>query len=78
MVNITFPRVRAFRGLSPTSVDKTGNLSVGFKDHTAFAEIKLEQVEKVHGLEVSLSTNAQTSEEGLALWRALGFPFKKD
>ncbi len=78
LVNITFPRVRDFRGLTPTSVDKTGNLSVGFKDHTAFAEIKLEQVEKVHGLEVSLSTNAQTSEEGLALWRALGFPFKKD
>lgn len=78
LVNITFPRVRDFRGINATSIDKTGNLSIGFKDHTAFAEIKVEQVDKVHGLEVNLSTNAQTAAEGLALWQALGFPFKKD
>jgi len=78
LVHITFPRVRDFRGLDTKCLDKTGNMSVGFKDHTAFAEIKLEQVEKVHGLEISLNTNAKTREEGLALWRALGIPFKKD
>ena len=76
LINITFPRVRDFRGINAASVDKTGNISIGFRDHTAFAEIKVEQVDKVHGLEVNLSTNAQTAEEGLALWRALGFPFK--
>ncbi len=78
LVHITFPRVRDFRGLDTKCLDKTGNMCVGFKDHTAFAEIKLENVDKVHGLEISLNTNAKTREEGLALWRALGIPFKKD
>lgn len=78
LVRITFPRVRDFRGVSEKNIDKNGNLTVGFKDHTAFSEIKLEQVERVHGLEVSMTTNAGSREAGLELWRAFGIPFKKD
>jgi len=78
LVNITFPRVRDFRGLSEKSVDNSGNLTVGFKDYTAFPEILLEEVDNAYGLEVCLSTNARNREEGLELFRLLGFPFKKD
>ncbi|MFA5155355.1 MAG: 50S ribosomal protein L5 [Patescibacteria group bacterium] len=78
LVNITFPRVRDFRGLSEKSVDRTGNLTVGFKDYTAFPEIRMEEADNNYGLEVCLSTNAGDRERGLELFRALGFPFKKD
>ena len=78
LVAITFPRVRDFRGISSKSLDRAGNLSVGFKDHTAFPEIKVEEINNTFGLEVCLTTNAKTKEEGLALFRALGFPFKKE
>ncbi len=78
LVGITFPRVRDFRGISPKSVDQKGNLTVGFKDHTPFPEIRVEDINKVFGLEVCLATSAKNAKEGLALFRALGFPFKKD
>ena len=78
MVNITFPRVRDFRGLSEKNVDENGNLSVGFKEHTAFPEIKIENVDNIYGLEVSISAQARNRTEALALWRQIGFPFKKE
>lgn len=78
LVNITFPRVRDFRGISEKSVDSNGNLTVGFKDQTAFPEILVEETDNVYGLEVCLATNAKNREEGLELFRLLGFPFKKD
>ncbi|WKZ24413.1 MAG: 50S ribosomal protein L5 [Patescibacteria group bacterium] len=78
LVNITFPRVRDFRGIEESKVDRSGNLSVGFKEHIAFPEIKLDEVENVHGLEINISTTAKTKDEGLELFRLLGFPFKKN
>lgn len=78
LVNITFPRVRDFRGLSGKSVDRTGNLTVGFKDYTAFPEIRQEEVDQIFGLEVCLSSTAKSHEEGYELFRLLGFPFKKN
>jgi len=78
LVNVVFPRVRDFRGISDKSVDRNGNLSVGFKEYTCFPEISLEEVDNVHGLEVCLSTSALTREKGLELFSRLGFPFKKD
>jgi len=78
LVNISFPRVRDFRGISEKSVDKQGNLSVGFKEHLAFPEIKADEVENVFGLEVSLITSTKKREEGLELFRLMGFPFKKE
>jgi len=78
LINIVFPRVRDFRGISEKSVDSTGNLTVGFKDHSAFPEIHAEEIDHIFGLEVCLSTNTNSREKGLALFQAFGFPFKKD
>ena len=76
LVNVTLPRVRDFRGLNQTAVDQRGNLTLGFKEQTAWPEIKLDQVENTYGLELSVATTADNQAAGLALFRALGFPFK--
>ncbi len=78
LVNITFPRVRDFRGIDPKNIDKTGNMTIGFKEHVAFPEIGVEDLDKIFGLEISLDTTAKNKEEALALFKELGFPFKKD
>jgi large subunit ribosomal protein L5 len=78
LVNLTFPLVRDFRGISDKAVDRNGNLTVGFKDFTCFPEIRLEEVDNIFGLEVCLATTAKNREEGLELFRLMGFPFKKD
>ncbi len=78
LVNITFPRVRDFRGISEKAIDKTGNLTVGFKEYVAFPEIHIEDVDHVFGLEVCLVSTAKNREEGLEFFRLLGFPFKKN
>jgi large subunit ribosomal protein L5 len=77
LVNVTYPRVRDFRGISQNHVDRTGNMTVGFKENTAFPEIKVEDVENSYGLEISFSTTAKTKAEGLALFDLIGFPFEK-
>jgi len=78
LVNITFPRVRDFRGISEKAVDRNGNLTVGFKEYVCFPEIHVEDIDHVFGLEVCLATSAKNREEGLELFRLIGFPFKKD
>jgi large subunit ribosomal protein L5 len=75
LVNVTLPRVRDFRGLSPKLVDRNGNMTIGFKEHIAFPEIRPDEVERIHGLEVVITTTAGDREKGLALFKALGFPF---
>lgn len=77
LINISIPRIRDFRGLSAKNIDKQGNLNLGFKEHTVFPEIKAEELEKVHGLQISISTNAKDYEKGLELFKLLGFPFQK-
>ena len=77
LINITLPRVRDFRGLETRSVDPQGNLNLGFKEHIAFPEIKSDEVEKIHGLEISIVTTAKSREEGLELLTLLGLPFRK-
>ena len=77
LTSVTLPRVRDFRGINPKSFDKTGNFTLGFKEHIAFPEIKGDSIEKIHGLEVIINTSANTKEEGQALLEKLGFPFKK-
>jgi len=78
LVGISLPRVRDFRGLDVKNIDKQGNLNLGFKEHIMFPEIRPDEVEKIHGLEVAISTSAKNYEEGLELFSLLGFPFKKD
>lgn len=77
LVRSTLPRVRDFRGIPETSLDARGNLSIGFKEVTAFPEIRPDEVERIHGLEVSVATSARTRDESLSLFKALGFPFKR-
>ncbi|MBN1778979.1 MAG: 50S ribosomal protein L5 [Candidatus Buchananbacteria bacterium] len=77
MVSVTLPRVRDFRGLDSKNVDKNGNLNLGFKEHIAFPEIKMDEIEKIHGLQVTIVTTAKKREEGLVLFEMLGFPFQK-
>ncbi len=77
LVNVVFPRVRDFRGLSPKAFDGNGNYSIGFKEHTVFPEISPDDVIKMHGLQVNIITTANTDEEGLTLLKDMGFPFKQ-
>jgi large subunit ribosomal protein L5 len=77
LVSVTFPRVRDFRGVERKSVDAAGNFNYGFKEHTAFPEISSDEVDRLHGLQVTITTSAKTKEEGTELFEALGFPFKK-
>jgi len=77
MVTVALPRVRDFRGLDSKNVDKDGNLNLGFKEHISFPEIKMDEIEKIHGLQVTIVTTAKNRDEGLALFEMLGFPFQK-
>lgn len=78
LINITLPRVRDFRGLEIKSVDKQGNLNIGFKEHMAFPEIKADEVEKIHGLQVVIITTAKAKAKGIELLKLLGFPFSQE
>ncbi|MFA4830947.1 MAG: 50S ribosomal protein L5 [Patescibacteria group bacterium] len=77
LISVTLPRVRDFRGISPKSFDKKGNYTLGLKENIAFPEISSEAVDKIHGLEIVITTTAKNKEEGLALLKALGFPFSE-
>ncbi|HBU07161.1 MAG TPA: 50S ribosomal protein L5 [Candidatus Magasanikbacteria bacterium] len=76
MANIVLPRVKDFRGISPKSFDKQGNYSIGFKEQLPFAEVKSDAVNKIHGLQVVITTSAKNKEQGLALLKMIGFPFR--
>ena len=76
LIAISLPRIRDFRGLDSGVVDQQGNLNLGFKECSSFPEVRLDELEKEHGLQVSIATTAKTHEEGLALFKLLGFPFK--
>lgn len=77
LVNIVFPRVRDFRGISSKAFDKKGNYSIGFNEHTVFPEVTPDDVTKIHGLQINIITSAKNDEQALVLLKALGFPFKK-
>ncbi|MCX6784908.1 MAG: 50S ribosomal protein L5 [Candidatus Komeilibacteria bacterium] len=78
LINVALPRVRDFRGLNPKKgFDKQGNFSVGFKEHLVFPEIKSDEVEKIHGLEVAVAMSTTKPEENRLLLSLLGFPFLK-
>ncbi|MDD4476711.1 MAG: 50S ribosomal protein L5 [Patescibacteria group bacterium] len=77
LVSVVFPRVRDFRGLSSKCFDINGNCTIGFKENVAFPEIKMEEIDKIHGLEIVINTTAKNKEEGKALLTKIGFPFVK-
>jgi large subunit ribosomal protein L5 len=75
-VNLALPRVRDFKGISPRSFDGRGNFSVGVREQIIFPEINYDRIDKIKGLNVSIVTTARTDEEGRALLRYLGVPFR--
>ncbi|HBK34042.1 TPA: 50S ribosomal protein L5 [Candidatus Uhrbacteria bacterium] len=77
LIKVTCPRVRDFQGLSVRSFDGQGNYSIGFKEHIAFPEIRSDEIELIHGLQVTVGTSAKTNKEAEALLRHLGFPLKQ-
>ena len=77
LINISLPRVRDFRGLSEKSVDQQGNLSLGFREHIVFPEIRSDEVERIHGLQINVTTTAGSREAGLELLKIMGFPLLK-
>lgn len=77
LVYLSFPRSRDFKGVDPKSVDKMGNLNIGFKEHINFPEIFAEKEKTIFGLEINITTTAKSREEGLELFKLLGFPLKE-
>jgi large subunit ribosomal protein L5 len=77
LISIALPRIRDFRGLNPRSMDGRGNFSLGIREQLIFPEIDYDQIAAVRGLDVAITTTAETDEQGLALLRALGMPFTR-
>ena len=77
LINISLPRVRDFQGLSLKSLDGQGNYTIGIKEHLAFPEVNLDNIEKTFGLAITLHTTAKNNEEAKLLLDKLNFPFKK-
>ncbi|TWH47048.1 50S ribosomal protein L5 [Sporomusa sp. KB1] len=75
LVNISLPRVRDFRGISPKSFDGRGNYTLGIKEQLIFPEIEYDKVDKIRGMEIIIVTTAKTDEEARELLRLMGMPF---
>ena len=76
LINFSIPRIRDFRGLSPKAFDGQGNYNLGMSEQIAFPEIDYDKIDKLRGLNISITTSAKTDEEGRALLVAFQFPFK--
>ena len=77
LVSIALPRIRDFRGLNPDSFDGRGNYSIGIREQIIFPEINYDDIQAVRGLDVAITTTAQTDDEGFALLKGLGLPFRE-
>lgn len=78
LVSIALPRVRDFRGLDPKSFDGHGNFSMGLTEQLVFPEVNPDKAQNIQGMNIAIVTTANTNAEGLALLKAMGFPFQKD
>ena len=77
LVNVVLPRVRDFEGIPSNSFDGRGNYSLGLRDQLVFPEIEFDKVDKLQGMSITIVSSARTDEEGRALLKAFGIPFKK-
>ena len=77
LVSIALPRIRDFRGLSDRQFDGNGNYTFGLNEQSMFHEINIDNIDRPRGMDITVVTSATTDEEGRALLRELGFPFKK-
>ncbi len=78
LVTVAMPRIRDFRGLNPKSFDGRGNYAMGLKEQIIFPEISYDQIEKVRGMDIIVTTTANTDDEARELLRLFGFPFPKE
>ncbi|MFL2536472.1 MAG: 50S ribosomal protein L5 [Candidatus Azotimanducaceae bacterium] len=77
LINIALPRQRDFRGISPKAFDGRGNFSMGFSEQIVFAEIDYDKIDRIRGLDINITTTAQTDDQGRALLRAFNFPLRE-
>ena len=78
LVSIAIPRIRDFRGLNPKSFDGRGNYTFGVTEQLIFPEIDYDKIDTVRGMDITIVTTARTDDQGRALLRAMGFPFRRD
>jgi len=78
LVSIAIPRIRDFRGLNPSSFDGRGNYTFGVTEQLIFPEIDYDKIDTVRGMDITICTTARSDDEGRALLRALGFPFRRE
>jgi large subunit ribosomal protein L5 len=78
LLSLALPRIRDFRGLSPKQFDGNGNYTFGLNEQSMFHEIDQDRIDRVRGMDITVVTTAKTDDEGRALLRQLGFPFKED
>ncbi len=76
LIGVAIPRIRDFRGLNPKAFDGRGNFSLGIAEQIVFAEIDYDKIDKIRGLDITITTTANTDAQGLALLQALKFPFR--
>ena len=75
LVNIALPRIKDFRGLNPNGFDKFGNYSFGIKEHIVFPEVNFDKVDKIRGLDITITIKNQDKEHSFELLKQLNFPF---
>lgn len=78
VISLALPRIRDFRGMSPTQFDGNGNYTFGLSEQSVFQEIDMDTIDRTRGMDITVVTTATTDEQGRALLRALGFPFKEN
>jgi len=76
LINLALPRIRDFRGVSPKSFDGRGNYTLGLKEQLIFPEVDYDSIDQIRGMDISIITTANTDEEGRALLREMGMPFR--
>ena len=77
-INLALPRIRDFRGVNPKSFDGRGNYTIGVKEQLIFPEISFDKIDAIRGMDISIVTSARSDEEGKALLKELGMPFRKN
>ena len=78
LMSVAIPRIRDFRGLNPRSFDGRGNYSMGVREQIIFPEVDYDEVDQVRGLDITITTTAQSDDEAFALLEALGMPFSRE
>lgn len=76
LINLALPRIRDFRGVSPKSFDGRGNYTLGVREQLIFPEVEYDSIDQIRGMDIAITTTAKTDEEGRALLKEMGMPFR--